>query len=124
MSMTKLAEAGYNIHIFEAESLVGALDAAADLLTHSMVGFDDLMTKKYQEISPVLFDDLSIMGIESPILVDIEEDGSWYLTDGHHRLAWALVHDQPVPVLFVDETVDPYAIWDIITEAEKFYEHA
>lgn len=124
MIMKRLSEAGFDVHFFEAESLADALDDANDLLVEGdMDSFDDLMTSKYQEIPPTLFDDLQMMGIESPIIIEVEAGDRWRLCDGHHRMAWALVHNRPVPVLFVDETVDPIELWLIIADHEVDYDY-
>lgn len=121
MTMKELADAGYEIVILDPEEIVSNLDGSTDLPDSSgMEYFDDLMIEKYQGIPPRLFDDLEQMGIEKPILISIDEDGLWIFADGHHRLAWALVHKQPVPILFVDEAVDATEIW-LILEADTVY---
>lgn len=122
MSVAKLCAAGYDIHFFEAEPLRAAIDSACDLPTgKTMEYFDDLMILKYQEIPQDMINDLGMMGIETPILIDVELDGAWNLTDGHHRLAWALVHEQPVPVIFVDDSIDSMDLWVLIPESNYDY---
>lgn len=122
MSIAKLSAAGYDIHFFDAEPLRAAIDSACDLPTGlTMEHFDDLMILKYQEIPQMMLDDLELMGIETPILIDIEPDSSWNLTDGHHRLAWALVHKELVPVIFVDETIDQITLWTLIPYSDYDY---
>lgn len=121
--MQKLLDAGYQTHIIDAEAFAAALDDSNDLQGRGMDAFDDLMIEKFQEIPPRLLDDLEMMGIETPILVSVEEDGSWVLVDGHHRLAWALVEKCQVPVFFVDETVDPTEVWLIMDDSE-YYDYA
>lgn len=121
MSLNKIAQAGFDIQIFEAEDLVAALDGSGDLRTAGMDGFDDLMIEKYMDIDPLLYTDLNLLGIENPIMIEAE-DGELIMMDGHHRLAWAIVEKQPVPVVFIHWDTDIFGL-DKIMDDEADYDH-
>lgn len=121
MIIQMLADAGYDTHILDAEAFAAALDGSTDLEGRGMEAFDDLMIEKFYRLPPRLLDDLEVMGIQKPVLVIVDEEGHWCLVDGHHRLAWALEQGFSVPVLFVDEAVDPNEVWLIMEEDEYDY---
>lgn len=119
-----IARAGFEIQVFDAEELVGSLDDSGDLPTgKNMSYFDDLMIDKYMEMDPLLIADLNVMGIENPILIEVEE-GRLIMTDGHHRLAWALIDDHPVPVVFIHWDTDIFGLDKIISDGEVDYTHS
>lgn len=124
MSVSSLANAGIDIYMFDAEALVAALDDSGDLPNgRGMEFFPDLMIMKYMEIPPRLHDDLNVMGIEMPVLIEVEET-RWRFVDGHHRLAWALVHGQPVPTVLFTEEMDPIVLYDALSQFDIFYDYA
>lgn len=118
MSLDRIATAGFAVQVFDAEALVDSLDDSGDLPTgRGMEYFDELMIDKYMEIDPILYADLDALGIENPILIEVDE-GRLIMVDGHHRLAWALVERATVPVVFVDHLVDIFGLDVIISETE------
>lgn len=124
MSLDVIASAGFEVQVFRAEDLVESLDDSADLPAgKDMSYFDDLMIDKYMEIDPLLIDDLNLMGIESPILIEVEE-GRLIMSDGHHRLAWALIETQPIPVVFIHWDTDILTLDKIISDGEVDYTHS
>lgn len=124
MSLDVIAEAGFAVQVFCAEDLASSLDDSGDLpWGKDMSYFDDLMIDKYMEIDPLLVDDLNRMGIENPILVEVEE-GRLIMTDGHHRLAWALIEGKSVPVVFIHWDTDIFGLDAIISDGEVDYTHS
>lgn len=118
MSLDRIATAGFAVQVFDAEALVDSLDDSGDLPTgKGMEYFDELMIDKYMEIDEALYADLDALGIENPILVEVDE-GRLIMTDGHHRLAWALVERATVPVVFVDYLVDIFGLDVIMSQTE------
>lgn len=124
MSLSEIAAAGYDVQMFEAEALIAALDSSCDLpYSHTMERFDELLTHKWMEIDPMLVEDLDLIGIEQPVLVEIECDGSWAFVDGHHRLAWAAMSKEPVPVLFVTVELDPTELYTFLSSFDIDYDY-
>lgn len=124
MSLNKIAAAGYDVQMFEAEALIAALDSSCDLPNgYGMDRFDELLTHKWMEIDPLLIEDLDMIGIEQPVLVEIEDDGSWTFVDGHHRLAWAAISKEPVPVIFVTIEVDPIELYETLSAFDIDYDY-
>lgn len=125
MIIKKLLDAGFDVQVLDAETLVASLDDSCDLPTgKDMTCFDDLLIFKFMEIPPRLYDDLEMMGIEQPVLVEVMPCGSWYFADGHHRLAWALVREKLVPVVFSTGEIDEFELYDILAENDIYYEYA
>lgn len=123
--LSRITAAGFDVQVFEAEAFIGALDDSGDLPQGcGMDRFDDVLTSKFMEMDPLLIADLEVMGIEQPLLVDVEDDGTWTFVDGHHRLAWAVVAKAPVPVIFVTIDMDAIALYEVMAPAEVFYDHA
>lgn len=123
--LSRIVAAGFDVQVFEAEAFIAALDDSGDLPTgYGMDKFDDVLISAYMEMDPLLIADLEVMGIEQPLLVDVEEDGRWTFVDGHHRLAWAAVAKAPVPVIFVTIDMDAIALYEVMLPAEVFYDHA
>lgn len=124
MCLDKIAALGVEIHMFMVGDFIAALDHSGDLTRgQTMVNFDDLLLDKWVEMDEMLIADLDLIGIESPILVDIEDDNTWTMVDGHHRLAWAIMRNAEVPVVFVTMDTDPLALWDVMAEFESYYDH-
>lgn len=86
------------IQMIGANELIAVLDGSADC--KDMSQFDALLARKYDECSELYLLDVELMGIEWPICVLIEKDGSWFMGDGHHRLAVASRWNMEVMVLF------------------------
>lgn len=125
MSLSNIAAAGYTVEVFQAEDLIAAIDDSGDLPRgHGMDRFEDLMIHKYMEMDPLLLADLDLIGIEQPVLVEVEDDGSWTFVDGHHRLAWASRINADVPVIFVTMDIDSIALYNIMSESDIYYDHA
>lgn len=124
MSLSTIAAAGFSVQMFEAEALIRALDSSCDLPDgFGMDRFDELLTKKWMEMDELLIDDLDHMGIEQPLLVEIEDDGTWHFVDGHHRLSWAVVSKEPVPVIFVTVETDPIELYELISRFDIDYDY-
>jgi hypothetical protein len=124
MSLSKIAAAGFNIEVFQAEALIAALDGSGDLPDgYGMERFDEVLTNKYMEMDRLLLDDLDLVGIEQPVLIEVEVDGSWTFVDGHHRLAWAAMSDEEVPVIFVTVDIDEIDLYNAISESDIYYDH-
>lgn len=124
MSLSKIAAAGYNVQMFEAEALIAALDSSCDLPNgYAMDRFDELLTHKWMEMDPLLIEDLDLIGIEQPVLVEIEDDGSWTFVDGHHRLSWAAMSKEPVPVIFVTVETDPVELYETLSAFDIDYDY-
>lgn len=122
--LDKIREAGFSVLVFEAETLVRSLDDSGDLRNGTgMEQFDDLLIEKYMEMDVLLIDDLNRIGIENPILVEVE-DGKWIMVDGHHRLAWAVIWERPVPVVLVEFDTDIFELDAVMSQAERYYDHA
>lgn len=122
--LSRIAAAGYDVQVFEAEAFIAALDDSGDLPSgYGMERFDDMLVSKYMEADPLLIADLNLMGIEQPLLVDVEDDGTWTFVDGHHRLAWAVVAKAPVPVIFVTIDMDAIALYEAMLPGEVFYDN-
>lgn len=122
--LDKIREAGFEVLLFQAEVLISSLDGSGDLRDgYGMEEFDNLLIKKYMEIDPLLIEDLDRMGIENPILVEVE-DGKWIMVDGHHRLAWAVIWERPIPVVLVEFDTDIFELDAVMSEAERYYHHA
>lgn len=125
MSLCKIAAAGYSVEVFQADDLIAALDDSGDLPEgHGMEQFEGLLIGKYMEMDPLLLADLDLIGIEQPVLVEVEDDGSWTFVDGHHRLAWASRINAPVPVILVTMDIDFITLYNVMSESDIYYDHA
>lgn len=121
--LDNIRSAGFKVCMFQAEILIASLDDSGDLPRgQGMEGFDSLLIDKYMEMDPLLIEDLDRMGIENPILVEID-NGKWLMVDGHHRLAWASIWERPIPVVFVEWDTDMFELDAIMCEAEVDYDH-
>lgn len=84
-----------------------------DLLKNPSVSFSDgflhegLMDEKYSECDEDFIESLVETGQKAPVLIE-ENQGNYYVMNGHHRLAVAARHNLPVLVLVVP--VDN--VWD------------
>jgi hypothetical protein len=100
----------YCIQIVNPFDLRNALDCSTDL-RHDLGDtmdehFIPLLAYKYQSCSDWFTTNLACLGIQEPLCVIIRTDGRWQLDNGHHRLAWALLHNVEVPVIFDDSGLD------------------
>lgn len=64
--------------------------------------FVTLLQRKYGNCTDWFLDNLESEGIKEPLVMIIRNDGLWQFDDGHHRLAWALLNNVEVPVVFAE----------------------
>lgn len=83
--------------------------------TTSESGYTVLLQKKYENCTDWFLTNLAAIGVQEPLVVIIRPDGLWQFDDGHHRLAWALLNNVDVPVVFDDSMVEGDAIEDNLT---------
>lgn len=91
-----------------------------DLLKNPSVSFSDgclsdgLMDEKYSECSEPFIESLTLDGQQAPVLIcfDSDEDDSYYVINGHHRLAVAARHNLPVLVLIFSAGENEFEYWD------------
>lgn len=73
-------------------------------------GYVSLLQKKYGNCSDWFLHNLETLGIQEPLVVIVWKgpDGviRWQFDDGHHRLAWALLNNVDVPVVFDELQAD------------------
>lgn len=108
-SLANLHQA-YCIQMVNAFDLRDSLDCSTDLredLGDTMEEtFPVLMEKKVESCSDWFFTNLATLGIQEPLVIIIRSDGRWQMDEGHHRLAWALLNNKDVPVVFDDSGAD------------------
>jgi hypothetical protein len=63
-------------------------------------GYTVLLQRKYDNCTEWFLRDLESIGVQEPLVVIIRPDGRWQFDDGHHRLAWALLNNVDIPVVF------------------------
>jgi hypothetical protein len=88
------------------DSLDASTDLRPDLGDTMEETFPVLLKKKYENCSDWFTTNLATLGIQEPLVVIIYSDGAWQMDEGHHRLAWALLHNVDVPVIFDDSGAD------------------
>jgi hypothetical protein len=108
--VTQLVAAGHAIQYVNAFELKNALQASTDL-RHDLGDtmdehFPILLDRKMEDCTDWFVNNLATRGIQEPLIVIIEPCGSWTMNEGHHRLAWALLHDLDVPVFFDESGCD------------------
>lgn len=100
----------YCIQTVNAYDLRDALDCSTDLRHDEgdTMGehFPVLMEKKAGGCSDWFFSNLASLGIQEPLVIIVRSDGRWQMDEGHHRLAWALLNNKDVPVIFDDSGAD------------------
>lgn len=102
--------AAFCIQMVDAYALRDALDTSTDLrhdLGDTMnEDFPVLLEKKWGNCSDWFTTNLATLGIQEPLVIIIYRDGLWCMDEGHHRLAWALLNNKEVPVIFDDSGAD------------------
>lgn len=88
------------------DSLDRSTDLRHDLGDTMEKDFTVLLEHKWERCSDWFTTNLATLGIQEPLVVIIYSDGSWSMDEGHHRLAWALLHNVDVPVIFDDSGAD------------------
>jgi hypothetical protein len=111
--VTMLVAAGHAIQYINAFDLKNALQGSTDL-RHDLGDtmdehFPVLLDRKMEDCTDWFLDNLHTKGIQEPLIVIIEPDGTWTMNEGHHRLAWALLHDLDVPVYFDEVCGEDYS---------------
>jgi hypothetical protein len=111
--VTMLVAAGHAIQYINAFDLKNALQASTDL-RHDLGDtmdehFPVLLDRKMEDCTDWFVTTWHTKGIQEPLIVIIEPDGTWTMNEGHHRLAWALLHDLDVPVYFDEVCGEDYS---------------
>lgn len=94
-----------------------------ELLKNPSVSFSDgylhegLMDEKYSECGDDFIESLLKTGQKAPLLVehnyyDDSDEHSYYVVNGHHRLAVAARHNLPILVLVISSGDSVWAHWD------------
>lgn len=78
-------------------------------------GYTVLLQRKYENCTDWFLTNLEAIGVQEPLVVIVLPDGRWQFDDGHHRLAWALLNNVDVPVVFDDSMVEGDDILDNTT---------
>lgn len=118
--ISKLAD-HYCIQIVNPYELKRACDLSTDLhqagYEHLSMDSDFvvLLQKKYENCTEWFLTDLETLGCQEPLVVIILPDGRWQFDDGHHRLAWALLNNVNVPVVFDDSMIEGDDVLDNTT---------
>lgn len=73
-----------------------------------------LLQRKYENCTAWFLANLESIGVQEPLVVIIRPDGVWQFDDGHHRLAYALLNNVDVPVVF-DEMREGEDVLDNVT---------
>lgn len=81
-------------------------------------GYTVLLQTKYENCTEWFLRNLESIGVQEPLVVIIRADGLWQFDDGHHRLAWALLNNVDVPVVFDqmyegEEAIDSNMCFDV-----------
>lgn len=88
------------------DSLDCSTDLRHDLGDTMAETFPVLLEKKYDSCSDWFATNLALLGIQEPLVIIVRADGRWQMDEGHHRLAWALLNNKTVPVIFDDSGAD------------------
>lgn len=92
------------IQMIPARELVKSLDASADLNSGQTMEehFIPLLDRKEKNCSEWFRTNLVTLGIQEPLVIIVYPGNLWLLDNGHHRLAWGVLMDADVPVIFDD----------------------
>lgn len=102
----------FTIQMVNPYDLKNACDLSTDLhqdgYEHLSMDTDFvvLLQRKYENCTDWFLMNLEALGVQEPLVVIILPDGRWQFDDGHHRLAWALLNNLDVPVVFDDSMVE------------------